>query len=69
MSNHLPSTYLKLFLKQPSNVLVSHLRPINIRTPFSPLIDLDIEQLYLAQCPESTGKTFSEALILASTNP
>ena len=47
-------TYLKLFLKQPSNVLVSHLRPINIRTPFSPLIDLDIEQLNLAQCPEST---------------
>ena len=50
----MPATYLKLFPKQPSNVLVSHLRPINIRTPFSPLIDLDIEQLNLAQCPEST---------------
>ena len=62
----LPATYLKLFLKQPSNVLVSHLRPINIRTPFSPLIDLDIEQLNLAQCPESNKSLTRLNMILWS---
>ena len=62
----MPATYLKLSLKQPSNVLVSHLRPINIRTPFSPLIDLDIEQLNLAQRPESTKSLTRLNMILWS---